>query len=143
MEKGQTNYCWGATPNSHIGIASTTDDLEASYAFAKFAATYGNKYMYASGHAGTWSGNNGDEILEVVFGSVEEAEKYVDPWGFNEYVVSAGKPAYADTNITAISEIMAEVSDLTNYVLVGEMEVEDMMEELKDFADEAIEDAQK
>ena len=35
--------------------------------------------MYASGHAGTWTGNNGDEILGVVFGTLEEAEKWVDP----------------------------------------------------------------
>ena len=45
---------------------------------AKFCATYGNKYMYAAGHATTWTGVDPEEIVEVVFGSREDAEKRID-----------------------------------------------------------------
>lgn len=141
MEKGQENYLSGPISYSHIGIAANCQDEEAAYAFAKFAATLGNKYMYASGHAGTWTGNNGDEILGVVFGTLEEAEKWVDPDGFNEYVVAAGKPAYAENCIVAYTDIFDILTEYTDYVLVGEMTVEEMMADLKKYGDEAIEDA--
>ncbi len=140
MEKGQKNYMEGPKPNSHIGISTKSQDVEAAYAFAKFAATYGNKYMYASGHAGSWTGNDADEILEVVFGTVEEAEKWVDPVGFNEHVVSAGKASYSEDYIVAYNELYDMILEYTDYALVGEMSVEKMMEEIKKFGDEAIED---
>lgn len=138
MEKGQTNYMFGPKYNSHVGISTNCQDFEAAYAFAKFLATYGNKYLYASGHAGTWTGNNADEILEVVFGSVEEAEKWVDPEGFNKYVVAAGQPAYAEDYIVANNELYDLIIEYTDYVLVGEMTVEDMLKEIKKYGDEAI-----
>ena len=139
-EKGQTNYIDGPVPFSHIGIASNCQDEEAAYAFAKFAATLGNKYMYASGHAGKWTGNKGDEILELVFGSTEEAEKWVDADIFNEYVVSAGKTAYSDSYIVAYTDIYDMIIEYSRYVLSGEMTVEEMLEDLKTYADEAIEE---
>ncbi|NLD87894.1 MAG: extracellular solute-binding protein, partial [Clostridiales bacterium] len=140
MEKGQTNYMAGPKPNSHIGISSKCQDVEAAYAFAKFAATYGNKYMYASGHAGTWTGNDASEILEVVFGTLEEAKKWVDPVGFNEYVVSAGQTSYSEDYIVAYNDLYDMILEYTDYVLVGDMTVEEMMKEIKKFGDEAIED---
>lgn len=140
MEKGQTNYMAGPKPNSHIGISVNSQDIEAAYAFAKFAATYGNKYMYASGHAGTWTGNNSGEILEVVFGTVEEAEKWIDPVGFNEYVVSAGQTSYSEDYIVAFTALYDLILEYTDYVLVGDMTVEEMMEEIKQYGDEEIMD---
>ncbi len=140
MEKGQTNYMAGPKPNSHIGISAKCKDVEAAYAFAKFAATYGNKYMYASGHAGTWTGNDASEILKVVFGTVEEAEKWVDPVGFNEHVVSAGKTSYSEDNIVAYTELYDMILEYTDYALVGDMTVADMLKEIKKFGDDAIKD---
>lgn len=139
--KGETNYMAGSNPNSFIGIASNTKNPDAAYAFAKFAATYGNKYMFAAGHATTWTGVDASEILDVVFGSKEEAEKWIDTDTFMKYVVAVGEPAYKEDYIVAYADIQSLVDEYTMYVLNGEMTVEQAMAEMKTLADEAIEDA--
>ena len=83
----------GAIPNSFVGVAGNTQNPDAAYAFAKFCATYGNKYMYAAGHATTWTGVDPEEIVEVVFGSREEAEKRINVDTFISSVVATGEPA--------------------------------------------------
>lgn len=141
FEKGQTNYMAGSNPNSFVAVAANTANPDAAYAFAKFAATYGNKYMFAAGHATTWSGVNPDEIIECVFGSKEEAEKWIDIDTFTKYVIANGEPAYSEDYIAAYAEIQSIVDEYTMYVLNGEMTVADALANMKELADEAIEDA--
>jgi len=131
----------GSNPNSFIAVAANTKNPEAAYAFAKFAATYGNKYMYAAGHATTWTSVDPSEVLSVVFGSEEEAAKWVDTETFTKYVVAAGEPAYSEDYIVAYSELQALVDEYTMYVVNGEMSAEDALAEMKMLGDEAIEDA--
>ena len=132
----------GSNPNSFVAVAANTANPDAAYAFAKFAATYGNKYMFAAGHATTWSGVNPDEIIECVFGSKEEAEKWIDIDTFTKYVIANGEPAYSEDYIAAYAEIQSIVDEYTMYVLNGEMTVADALADMKELADEAIEDAQ-
>lgn len=141
FEKDQTNYMAGSNPNSFIAVAANTQSPDAAYAFAKFAATYGNKYMYAAGHATTWTGVNPDEVLSVVFGSEEEAAKWVDTESFIRCVVAAGEPAYSEDYIVAYTDLQSLVDEYTMYVLNGEMTVEDALAEMKLLGDEAIEEA--
>ncbi|MBQ2834439.1 MAG: extracellular solute-binding protein [Clostridia bacterium] len=140
-EAGQTNYMGGSIPNSFVAVTSNTKNPEAAYAFAKFAATYGNKYMYAAGHATTWTGVDPNEVLSVVFGSEEEAAKWVDTETFTKCVIAAGEPAYSEDYIVAYSELQALVDEYTMYVVNGEMSAEDALAEMKLLGDEAIEDA--
>ena len=56
-------------------------------------------------------------------------------------MVAAGKPAYAENCIVAYTDIFDILTEYTDYVLVGEMTVEEMMADLKKYGDEAIEDA--
>ena len=141
FEVGQTNYMAGSNPNSFVAVTSNTKNPEAAYAFAKFAATYGNKYMYAAGHATTWTGVDPAEVLSVVFGSEEEAAKWVDTETFTKYVVAAGEPAYSEDYIVAYSDLQALVDEYTMYVVNGEMTAEDALAEMKLLGDEAIEAA--
>ena len=108
-------------PNSFVAVASNTAYPDAAYAFAKFAATYGNKYMFAAGHATTWTGVVADEILECVWGSKEEAEKWIDTESFTKYVIANGEPAYSEDYIVAYAELQALVDEYTMYVVNGEM----------------------
>ncbi len=139
--KGETNYMAGSNPNSFIGVASNTKYPEAAYAFAKFAATYGNKYMFAAGHATTWTGVDASEILDVVFGSKAEAEKWIDTDSFTKYVIAVDQPAYEEDYIVAYADIQSIVDEYTMYVLNGEMTVDEALAEMKTLADEAINDA--
>jgi len=141
-EAGETNYMAGAIPNSFVGVCSNCQDEDAAYAFAKFCATYGNKYMYAAGHATTWTGVDPDEVLNVVFGSKEEAEKWVDVDSFISCVVAKGQPAYSEDYIVAFPEIQTLIEEYSKYVFNGEMTVDDAMAELKTLADQAINDAE-
>ncbi len=141
-EEGETNYMHGAMTNSFFCVTNNAKDADAAYAFAKFASTYGSKYLYKAGHASGWSGTNPDEIVDLVFGSREEAEKYVDVDSYIANVLAVGKPFYADENITAYSQIASLCDEYFVYMLNGSMAVEDALEELNEYADEAIEDAQ-
>ncbi len=140
-EKGETNYMGGAIPNSFVGVCNNAQDQEAAYAFAKFCATYGNKYMYAAGHATTWTGVDPEEVLEVVFGSREEAEKKVDVDTFISCVISVGQPAYSEDYIVAFPEIQSLIEEYSKYVFNGEMTVDDAFSEMKGLADQAIANA--
>ncbi len=138
---GETNYMGGAMPNSFVCISKNAGDPDAAYAFAKFLATQGSKYMYAAGHASTWTGADPSEIVDVVFGSEENASKYIDVDSFTKYVIAIGEPAYAEDNITAFAEIQSMVEEYTRYVINGEMTAEDAMAELQSNAQAAIDDA--
>lgn len=137
---GETNYMGGAIPNSFVAVAKNCQNEDAAYAFAKFCATYGNKYMYAAGHAATWSGLNADEVLDVVFGSKAEAEKWIDTDTFVSCVIASGEPTYSEDYIVAFSEIQSLIEEYSTYVFNGEMSVEEAMAEMKIYADEAIAD---
>ena len=141
FEDGQTNYVGGSMPNSFVAVAANTANPDAAYAFAKFAATYGNKYMFAAGHATTWTGVDPEGVLDVVFGSKEEAEKWVDTESFTRCVIATGEPAYSEDYIVAYSELQSLVDEYTMYVLNGEMTVEAALAEMKTLGDEAIKDA--
>ena len=115
---------------------------DAAYAFAKFASTYGSKYMYSAGHASTWTGINPDEIVDLVFGSAENAAKYVDVDSYIAYNIAAGHQSYVDKNITAYNAIATLVDEYTDYILSGEMTVEQGLAELNEAANDAISSAQ-
>lgn len=139
--EGETNYMGGAIPNSFVCIANNAGDPDAAYAFGKFLATYGSKYMYAAGHASTWSGVDAAEIIDVVFGSKEAAEKYIDTESFEKFVVASGEPTYAEDNIVAFADIQSLIDEYTKYVLNGEMTVDEALAEVQVNAQSAIDDA--
>jgi len=138
---GETNYMGGSIANSFVSVAKNAQDPDAAYAFAKFWATYGNKYMFAAGHACTWTGVDSTDILNVVFGSTEEAEKYIDTESFTKYVIATGEPAYSEDNISAFADIQSMIEEYTRYVLNGDMTASSAMAELQTNAQAAIEEA--
>ncbi len=138
---GETNYALGNMPNSFVCVSQNAQDADAAYAFAKFAATSGSKYMFKAGHTSTWTGIDPDEIVDLVFGSAETAAEYVDVDSYIANVLAVGAPAYHEENITAYSEIASLVDEYTDYILSGEMPVEAGLADLNQLANEAIEAA--
>ncbi len=136
--KDEKNYMGGAIPNSFVGVANNAKDPEAAYAFAKFCATYGNKYMYSAGHAATWTGVNPEEVLEVVFGSRETADKKIDIDSYIANVIAVGQPAYSEDYIVAFPEIQSIIDEYSQYVFTGELTVDQAVVEMKKLADDAI-----
>lgn len=140
--EGETNYALGNMPNSFYCVTNNAQDQDAAYAFAKFASTLGGKYLYKAGHTTTWTGTDPDEIVDLVFGSRETAEQYVDVDSYIANVLAVGQPAYHEEYIVGYSQIASLVDEYTDYILSGEMSVEDGLAELNAAADEAIADAQ-
>lgn len=137
-KKGETNYTLGNMPNSFFCVTSNAQYPDAAYAFAKFASTYGGKYLFKAGHTSTWTGINPDEILDLVFGSREIAEKYIDVESYIANVLAVGAPAYHEEYIVAYSEIASLLDEYTDYILSGEIPVEEGLAQLNELANEAI-----
>lgn len=139
----ETNYLTGYLPQSFYCVAQNCQDADAAYAFAKFAATYGSKYLFKAGHASQWTGIQADEIINVVFGSREEAEKLVDVDSYIRSVLAFNAPSYRETNITAFARLAAIRDEYGMYALSGQMSVEEALKTAKEEADAAILEAQQ
>ena len=137
-EEGEVNYALGNMPNSFFAVAANSQNPDAAYEFIKFASTYGGKYLYKAGHTTTWTHTDPAEIVDLVFGSEENAKKYIDVDSYVKNVLAVGQPAYHEEYIVAYSQVQSLLDDYTRYILGREISVEEGLAELKEFADEAI-----
>ena len=137
-EKGQTNY-FGGVPNfSHAGIATGCKDEEAAWAFLAWYSTYGVKYLAMAGHLPAWKGTDTSGLVELLFGSEENAAKFIDVDSYNRVVVNFEAPAYQETFITAYGEVVDIFNEYVMYAHNGEMTVDEAMAKAKEEADAAI-----
>ena len=87
-EEGQTNYMSGISPFSHSGLCidESDEDFDAAWAFLRWYSTYGVAYLVAAGHQPNWKGTSDLDPLVLLFGSEEEAAKYMDVESFRAVV---------------------------------------------------------
>lgn len=140
-EAGQTNYCAGVANYSHAGICTGAADVDAAWAFLKWYSTYGSVYLVRAGHQSAWRGTDSSKIVDVAFGSAEEAAKVVDVESFTAVVGNTALPYYVDTFMTAYAEVDAIAIEYVMYALSGEMTAEEAMKEAAKLANDAIEAA--
>ena len=140
-EKGETNYMSGVAPFSHAGIGVNCQDEDAAWAFLKWYSTYGVKYLAAAGHQPNWKGTEEGSAIEVIYGSQEEAEKWIDVESHNRVVGNAALPAYAETNLTAYTDVSRALTDPILQAINGELSAEDAMKQAAEEANAAIEKA--
>lgn len=140
IEKGQTNYMSGVSPFSHAGICMDPDDEDfpAAWAFLKWYSTYGVKYLAAAGHQPNWKGTEAGSALSLLFGSEEEAAKFVDVESFKRVVGVSTNPSYYEDELTAYSKVNSLMVEYTMYALNDVMTPEEALAELTKLADEAI-----
>ncbi len=144
VEKGQTNYMSGVSPFSHAGICfdfmgdRTEEEFQACWAFLKWYSTYGVKYLVAAGHQPNWTGTESGSALDLLFGSEEEAAKFVDVESFKRVVGVATNPFYYEDELTAYSKVNSLMSEYTMYALNDTMSPEEALAELTKLADEEI-----
>lgn len=137
---GETNYAQGNMPNSFFCVPANAQDPDAAYAFIKFASTYGGKYLYKAGHTTTWTKTDPDEIVDLIFGSAEEASKWIDVDSYIANVLAVGEPAYHEEQVIAYSEIQGLMNEYFDYIMNGEMSIEDGLAELNQLCNDAIEE---
>lgn len=144
-EHGQVNYMSGVSPFSHAGIAykdgRTQEEFDACWAFLKWYSTYGVKYLAAAGHQPNWKGTEPGSALALLFGSEEEAAKFVDVESFKRVVGVATNPSYYEDELTAYTDINSLMAEYTMYALNDQMSPEEALAQLTVLADEAIQKA--
>lgn len=141
-EKGQTNYMSGVTPFSHAGIAMNCDQVDAAWAFLKWYSSYGVKYLAVAGHQPNWYGTELGSAVELIYGSEEEAAKWIDVDSFKRVVGVSTNPIWADVQLTAYGSMGKIISEYALYAVNGEMTAEEAMNAAYEDAMEAIENAE-
>ena len=143
VEKGQTNYMAGVATFSHAGISSYIweKDIPAAWAFLKWYATYGSKYLVVPGHQSAWRGTEASELLPLIYGSEEEAAKWIDVESFQQVVGRADLPGYRETQLVAYSDVSGALSDPIMQCINGEITPEECLRFALEKAEAAIEAA--
>ena len=145
MEKGQTNYMSGVPNFSHAGISPYTDekDMPAAWAFLKWYATYGSKYLVVAGHQSTWRGTEQGELLPLSYGAVDEAAKWVDVESYDRVVGRVDLPGYRETTLTAYSDVLQALSDPIMQCINGEITPEKCLKQAWQEAEKALEESRR
>ena len=143
-EEGQTNYMSGISPFSHSGLCidETDEDFDAAWAFLRWYSTYGVAYLVAAGHQPNWKGTSDLDPLVLLFGSEEEAAKYMDVESFRAVVGRVDLPAFVELNLTAYSKISSILNEYVMYALNDQMTPEEALKEAAKLANEEIQNAQ-
>lgn len=142
-EAGQVNNMAGVATFSHAGICidDSDEDFEAAWAWLRWYSTHGVKYLVAAGHQPKWIGTETGAALNLLFGSEEEAAKYLDVESFNRVVGRADLPGYIEQNLTAYSKVDSILKEYTMYALNDQMSPAEAMAEAAKLANEAIQNA--
>ncbi len=138
VEAGQTNYLSGGTPFSHLAIAARTKYPEAAWAFTKFFATHGGVYLAVAGHLPTWVGTDVDLLVDLVFGSEEEASKLVDLESIKRVIWNPGLPSYAEVKTTALPAMNGIFAELILASMNEQISIDEALQEMKERCDEEI-----
>lgn len=141
-EKGQTNYMAGVHVYSHVGITKDCRDETAAWLFVKWVSTYGSKYLCVHGHQSAWRGTTTDDIINVVFGSEENAAKYVDVESFKNVIGKTDLPAFreivSDGVVETYSQVTSYLKDPLMKALMGELTAEEALKQAAENADAYI-----
>ena len=140
--KDEINYMSGVSTFSHAGIAANCEDVDVAWAFLKWYSTYGVKYLAVAGHQPKWTGTEAGSAINLIYGSEEEAAKWVDVESFNYVIGRTDLPAYVETNLTALTDVSGALSEPIMDAINGEISAEECLKRAQEEADEAISKAQ-
>jgi multiple sugar transport system substrate-binding protein len=144
VEKGQTNYMSG-TPNfSHAGISSylPEEKFDIAWAWLKWYSTHGVKYLAVAGHQPAWKGTEPGSAVELIYGTKEEAAKWIDIESYNRVVGRSDLPGYVETNLTAYGDVSKALNDPMMQCINGEMTPEACLQQALADAEKALADAE-
>ena len=144
VEKGQTNYMSG-TPNfSHAGISSylPEEKFDIAWAWLKWYSTHGVKYLAVAGHQPAWKGTEPGSAVELIYGTEEEAAKWIDIESYNRVVGRSDLPGYVETNLTAYGDVSKALNDPMMQCINGEMTPEACLQQALADAEKALADAE-
>ena len=137
-EAGQTNYCDGPTVYGFMTITETCQHKDEAWEFVKYFATEGNYHILKAGHMGMYAEADRDQVVEYVFGSLEDAAKLIDVESFERVVLNFGGLTYVDTIIGMGGS--TKVSTYEQEILAGNIGIDEGMAELEQVINQAIQE---
>ena len=137
-EPGQTNYVDGPTVYGFMTITNTCKHPDEAWEFVKYFATEGNYHILKAGHMGMYADADKDQVVEYVFGSLEDAAKLIDVESFERVVLNFGGLTYVDTIINMGGN--TSVSTYEQNILSGNMTIDEGMAELEQIINQAIQE---
>ena len=82
------------------------------------------------------------DVHELIYGTKEEAAKWIDIESFERVVGRSDLPGYVETNLTAYGEVSKALSEPIMQCINGEITPEACMKAALDAAEEALADAE-
>lgn len=141
VEKGQTNYMSGVPNYSHAGISVNCQDKAAAWAFLKWYSSYGVKWLTAAGHQPCWRGTEPGTAVKIIYGSEEEAKKWIDIESFTRVVGNTSNPSFYEDEMTAYSDVVGALNEEVMLAINGEKTAKEALTEAAVKANQLIQDA--
>ena len=140
MEAGQVNYMSGVMPDIHAGINAYIEEekMPAAWAFLKWFSTYGAKYLTVAGYQSTWRGTDNGELLPLIYGSEEEATKWVDVESFERVLGRGDLPACMETTIKSYSDVSYALTEPMIKAISGELSAQECLRQALEEAENAM-----
>ncbi|MBQ4563608.1 MAG: extracellular solute-binding protein [Lachnospiraceae bacterium] len=138
VAEGQENLGAGVNYFSYAGMTMNCQDEKAAWAFLKWYSSYGCKYLPLAGHQPTWKGTDANEMMNLIFGSEEEAAKIIDVESFKRVVGNTELHAAGDYITKGYAELESIWSEWVMKAFNGEMGVEEALTEAGKLANQVI-----
>jgi multiple sugar transport system substrate-binding protein len=117
-------------------INSKTKNPDAAWQFVRYWLTDGAKYMLKAGKVPAYPGTSEDTIVETILGP--DREKLYDVEAYRKSLFDPSIRLVNDTITTASTEIQDLIDGLTDRYLIGEISLDQWVDQAKTKADAAI-----
>lgn len=119
-----------------ITLSPKSEKQEAAWEFVKYRLTDGSQYYLASGKQPAFPGMDQETVAQGLLG--ENAEERYDVESFKSVAFAEGIVLTSDTTLVAGAEIQQIVQQNSDRYLIGEIDIDELINEVKTEADEAI-----
>lgn len=122
--------------NNWMLINGTTEKQEAAWTFMQFWMKEGAQYMLKGGKIPALPGTSEDVIIEGILGP--NREELYDVESYRDVVFDPDTRLFTDTITTAGAQVAQIYQQVSDRYLIGEIEIDEAIEEMKTQADAAI-----
>lgn len=119
-----------------ITMNPKSEKQDAAWEFIKYRLTDGAQYYLASGKQPAFPGLDQESIAQGLLG--ENPEERYDVDSFKSVAFAEGTVLTNDTDLVAGAEIQQIVQQNTDLYLIGEIDIDQLVNDVKSKADEAI-----
>lgn len=129
----------GGSINNWLQMNAKTKVADAAWKFIRFWLVDGGQYMLKAGKVPAYAMADQQSVVDGLLG--ESKDELYDVEAFKKVVFAEGTRLVTDTITTASAEISQIISGLDDRCFIGEISVDDWVNEAKSQSDDAIKNA--